>query len=99
MAARNVAADAEDCRLSRCAGLGVRNSLSEHRSRAQDGDLCARRGEAPLAPRPAAAETRDLSIGGRRVADLRAPADPTRPGFRAVPFEAVALDLSNLWKW
>jgi len=25
--------------------------------------------------------------------------DPSRPDFRAEPFDAVALDLSNLWKW
>jgi Uma2 family endonuclease len=50
-----------------------------------------------LDPRRRRLEAYALDGGGWRAVDV--PADPARSDFRAAPFDAVALDLSKLWKW
>jgi Uma2 family endonuclease len=50
-----------------------------------------------LDPRRQRLETYRLADGSWELSS--APGDPAREGFRAEPFDRVALDLSNLWKW
>ena len=54
-----------------------------------------------LDPRRQRLETYRLEAGAWQAS--APPSDPASglagPGFQAEPFEAVALDLSNLWKW
>jgi hypothetical protein len=50
-----------------------------------------------LDPRRRSFETFRLEGGTYRPG--APPSDPARAGLRAEPFDAVALDLSNLWKW
>jgi Uma2 family endonuclease len=50
-----------------------------------------------LDPRRRLLETYRLENGAYRPCEP--PSDPARLDFRGQPFEAVALDLANLWKW
>jgi Uma2 family endonuclease len=50
-----------------------------------------------LDPKRQRLETYRLERGAWQPGDP--PSDPARADFRAEPFEAVAVDLSNLWKW
>jgi Uma2 family endonuclease len=50
-----------------------------------------------LDPRRQRLETYRLERGAWQACEL--PGDPARADFRAEPFEAVAVNLSDLWKW
>ena len=50
-----------------------------------------------LYPRRQRLETYRLHAGAWQACEPAS--DPAKPSFRSEPFEAVALDLSNLWKW
>jgi hypothetical protein len=50
----------------------------------------------PMPPHQKASLLLARRLGGPSRTALAAPA---RPDFRAEPFEAAALDLSNIWKW